>query len=1508
MARGKTPGHSFCWIRRITVFKYSLIWLLVVLLTAAMALGQEVRAPTGAKRAQQEQWFLHGRTIRGQVAADLRHRAYQQKMRLRARHGAETQGGTKLTSSQLANSGWAPLGPAPLASDASGVGQQDYNWVSGRATAVAVDPADPTANTVYVGGAYGGVWKSTNAATQDPASVSWNPITDDQATLAVGSIAIQPQLANPDPTKSVVLVGTGEANSSADSYYGLGILRSANAGATWNLISSDSSGTRPFAGMAFSKIAFSTTNPSLAVAATAGASQGILEGLADPLTANLGLYYSTDGGVSWSFASLKDGDVATEPGSATSVVYHAGAGRFFAALRYHGFYWSSDGINWTRLSNQPGAGLSVPACPADPHSSSCPIYRGELAVVPGRNEMYVWYVDVNDSDQGIWKTTNGGNSWTQLDESGITNCGDQDGCGTQQAAYNLELAAVPDSDATDLYAGAVNLYKCQITSASPNCGGAGPNTFLNLTHAYGCSSIARVHPAQHALSFLLLNNNNQDVMYFANDGGIYRALDGFSGLVSGDCGGNNQFDSLNQTLGSMTQFVAFSQSPDDFNTILGGAQGNGSPATQSALANSSWLNVNAGDGGYSQINPDDAGEWFVSNPANSGSGVNIFRCPFGINCHTLDFQNDQVVSSATVGGDSGGYYPLFTLDPQSSGELIVGTCRVWRGSSSGNGFTPLSDNFETGGSGICTGGETNLVRSLAAGGPLDSHGLSNVIYAGTDGFGPLIPTIPPGGHVWVSTNAAGGTSTWVDRTDGINPSAFPVSEIALDTSDATGLTAYVSIMGFHTSHIWKTSNGGVSWSNFSGSLPDAPADAVLVDPGSNPLTGTVYAATDVGIFSSPTANANWTEVGPAPNSGQPGYLPNVAVTALHMLNTGNSKLLRASTYGRGVWQFPLVTAPDYLFYISDTPMTVFAGSPAVFHGEIFSLGDYNSQVHLSCVAGSGPPPPTCFVTPSSPVPTDRGTPFTIAASGDDGSYSFSLHGLGSDPDSVAHDSPVTLNVVDFNLTAPSPGSITVGPASISPPVRFQVTAAGPFQQTVDLSCSGLPAGATCEFQPSNSVDPTSSKPVAVTLTVNTAADTAAGEYPLTISGAVTDGPTKTQELTLTVTEDYSLAIKNPVLTAFENTNANFNGTLTSLNGYDSPVNLSCSSGAPPTCTVAPSTVTPTTSGSDFTVTVSSNQCGEYNFNILAKGTDSLATSHSAAVTFNSQSLGQPDYTLAIGNPSLTSAVNTPATFEGSLTSTACYSYPVRLSCGSGAPPTCTASPATLTPTITGAPFTVKVSSNKAQEYSFGISGQGTDPSAIQHVAIVAFTSSPPPGFDFSLTNNSGAESVAAGETATFDLRVTPQNGTFPDAVTLTFVACPSLSTCSLSPVQVNGGQSATSVRFVVQTTAAINAGLRPTQRAWYAIWLWLPGLIVTVAGGVSHGRRRRATLFFPSLALIAVVLALTVSCGGGGLEGGDAAAAQPGTPPGTYTMTVSATMNTAPGSPTKTVFVTLTVN
>jgi hypothetical protein len=198
---------------------------------------------------ERNEWFFRGRLAAGKPTAELRRRAYQAKLQLRAQRAAalaaQAQASEKPQGSSLI---WTPLGPVPLASDASGNGTQDYRQVAGRATAVAIDPADPTGNTVYVGGAQAGVWKSTNAASSTAASVTWTPITDGQATLSIGAIAIQP--GNTVPANSVILAATGEANNSADSYFGLGILRSADSGTTWTLATTANSGALSFSASA----------------------------------------------------------------------------------------------------------------------------------------------------------------------------------------------------------------------------------------------------------------------------------------------------------------------------------------------------------------------------------------------------------------------------------------------------------------------------------------------------------------------------------------------------------------------------------------------------------------------------------------------------------------------------------------------------------------------------------------------------------------------------------------------------------------------------------------------------------------------------------------------------------------------------------------------------------------------------------------------------------------------------------------------------------------------------------------------------------------------------------------------------------------------------------------------------------------------------------------------------------------------------------------------------------
>jgi hypothetical protein len=182
--------------------------------------------------------------VRGLPSAELTRRAYQAKLQLRAQRATAVPRASPAVSFSVGS--WVPLGPVPLASDARGNGTQDYHQVAGRATAVAIDPADSTGNTVYIGGAQSGIWKSTNAANAVANNVAWTAITDNQATLSIGAIAIQP--GNNDPAKSLILAATGEANNSGDSYFGLGILRSPDAGNTWTLVPTANGGALYFIG------------------------------------------------------------------------------------------------------------------------------------------------------------------------------------------------------------------------------------------------------------------------------------------------------------------------------------------------------------------------------------------------------------------------------------------------------------------------------------------------------------------------------------------------------------------------------------------------------------------------------------------------------------------------------------------------------------------------------------------------------------------------------------------------------------------------------------------------------------------------------------------------------------------------------------------------------------------------------------------------------------------------------------------------------------------------------------------------------------------------------------------------------------------------------------------------------------------------------------------------------------------------------------------------------------
>jgi hypothetical protein len=1473
--------------------------------SSTQTLAPAAEHDSAARTKLRNEWFYRGRLVRGKPSAELLRRAYEAKRKLRSQRAAQTAAGAHRQNSlpsAFSSGSWIPLGPVPLASDATGNGTQDYHQVAGRATAVAIDPADPTGNTIYIGGAQSGVWKSVNAANPTANNVTWTPLTDDKETLSIGAISIQP--GNTDPAKSVILAATGEANDSADAYFGLGILRSADGGASWTLVSTANTGALSFSGLGGARMAFST-GPNLSnvvVAAMATTAEGIVDG-AISVNTTRGLYTSLDAGQSWTYNALTDPGGATDATSATSVVYNDGAGQFFAAVRYHGFYSSPDGVHWTRLASQPGGSLlGTTACPPQSVSNSqgCPIYRGEITTVPGRNEMYAWYISLTSNgtevDGGIWQSLNGGASWTSISDTAITNCGDVEGCGVQQGSYNLELLAVPDGSATDLYAGAINLYKCSITTLNPTCASS---PFLNLTHAYGCDPAgapAHVHPGQHAVAEMIPSaggDAGNSLLYFANDGGMYRALDGFLGLSTGSCSGTNAFDDLNENLGSMTQLVTFSQHPTDANTLLSGAQGNGSPATAQATTNSGWGNVLGGDGAYTAIDPATPSNFYASNPDVPPGGLGVQLCAGGVDCNNRLFS--FVVTSETVGGDDGGYIFPYILDPQSATAMLVGTCRVWRGPRSGGLYAALSPNFDTLGSGTCSGSEVNEVTALAAAGPTDKNG-SSVIYATTSGLGPLDgpQNSPAGGRVWVTTNASAGLSSFADVTvngpqGNINPNQFPVSSVAVDSSDATGNTAYVTVMGFTggTGHVWKTTNAGASWTDFTGNLPDSPANAVAVDAAS----AEIFLATDVGVFASSTSSPSWTEVGPAPDSGQPGFLPNVAVTALGLFNAGGQQLLRASTYGRGMWQFNLVSSPDFQLSISNSPLTVFAGQSASFNGTVTALDGYSNSVALSCVAGTTPPPSSCTPSPLSLVPGNA-TPFTVAVGGAAGDYDFNVQGVGGDAGHSTHQFPVTLHLLGFGLTTPTPASVSADVGTTSPPVSFQVTAAGSFNQSVTVSCTSAIAGAICSLTPGTTVNPTSTAPVNMTGSVSVPIGTAAGSYPVTLSAATAGASSAvTATFTLVVTSNVDFVLTEP--TPFPEVNAGSTGTsstisIAALDGFSGTVALSCAAtvGAS-SCIISPAAVSSFPATATVTINSASQNAGAGSLTVTAT---SGALIHTLAVPFNVGDYSIPKSVALAGKPG--QSVN--ASFE--LTSQDSYSGKITGSCDASALPAaiCLVTPGTLPSGGTGnLTVTIDIPNDAAAAvYTIKITTQDSSGTP-NHAATVVLTI----GQDFEVLQLPPGQSqtVMAGQlSGAYSLTIQPVGASFTGPVTVSCApsGLPPGAQClfnqtNATSVTITPNTSAVQLVMNVSTTAGSDAR-KPRH---YGLLLYAPTLLLPlmVIGVASEKRSRRLHVLMTSC--LTLTLMLLVSCGGistGVVNNGGSGG------PITYQITVT---GTSPGTP-----------
>ena len=378
-------------------------------------------------------------------------------------------------------------------------------------------------------------------------------------------------------------------------------------------------------------------------------------------------------------------------------------------------------------------------------------------------------------------------------------------------SYNLALAAVPAGlgagQDTLLMAGAHDLWKC---SLAMGC------AWRNTTNSTTCKS-AQVGEFQHALAW---NAANPLEMFVGNDSGLWRSTDavGESGQVCAPADAGH-FQNLNGGLGSLAEVVSLPEITSPY-SMLAGFGVNGTAGVKGTSTVADWPQILGGYGGPVAIDPLKKSNWYVNNQ----SGVSIYRCTQSAGCTAADFGTSPVVSNADVGGD-GDAMPApapFLMDLIDQSQMLVGTCRVWRGPNDGSGWSganaisPILDTGAT--SGSCSGDA--LIRSMAA---LPISGGQERIYVGmygsASGGGNLA------GHVLsaIVNPASSGLPAWQDLTlnpvtnnnNSLNKFGMDISSIFIDSHDMTGNTAYITVEGIRRK---RAGAGGLPHHRWRGAL------------------------------------------------------------------------------------------------------------------------------------------------------------------------------------------------------------------------------------------------------------------------------------------------------------------------------------------------------------------------------------------------------------------------------------------------------------------------------------------------------------------------------------------------------------------------------------------------------------------------------------------------------------------------------------------------------------------